>query len=191
MAQQRQTHWQVLDDAGRRKYLTDEERQRFLAVADALPASQRALCYTLAHTGCRISEVLNLRPFHVNVSRRTLTVRTLKRRRTVFRSVPVPGLLVEMLLALAGDEGAPLWTMHRTTAWHAVKRVMHAARVQGPMASCKGLRHGFGIHAVIRGVPPNLIQRWLGHSDSSTTAIYMDAVGVEERAFAQRMWEKV
>lgn len=47
---------------------------------------------------------------------------------------------------------------------------------------------GFGMHIASTNVPPNLIQRWMGHSSATTTAIYLDAVGLEEREFAQRMW---
>jgi integrase len=45
------------------------------------------------------------------------------------------------------------------------------------------LRHGFGVAAVQADV-----QRWLGHANLATTAIYVDAVGIEERALAARMW---
>jgi len=38
-------------------------------------------------------------------------------------------------------------------------------------------------------VPLNMTQKWLGHARLSTTAIYADAVGAEERQLAQRMWE--
>jgi integrase len=34
----------------------------------------------------------------------------------------------------------------------------------------------------------NLVQRWLGHAQIGTTAIYAEAVGDEERAIASRMW---
>ena len=73
-------------------------------------------------------------------------------------------------------------------AWRLVKRMMDIADISGPMACCRGLRHGFGIHAAVCKVPPNLIQRWMGHSSATTTAIYLDAVGQEERQFAERMW---
>jgi len=33
-----------------------------------------------------------------------------------------------------------------------------------------------------------LIRRWLGHASPTTTAIYLDAGGIEERRFAARMW---
>jgi integrase/recombinase XerD len=54
----------------------------------------------------------------------------------------------------------------------------------------KGLRHSFGIHAIRSGVPLNLVQRWLGHASMTTTAIYRDALGEEEREIAARMWAR-
>jgi site-specific recombinase XerD len=50
------------------------------------------------------------------------------------------------------------------------------------------LRHGFGVKAVSSGIALNMIQKWLGHAQLSTTALYADAVGQEEQATAARMW---
>jgi integrase/recombinase XerD len=58
----------------------------------------------------------------------------------------------------------------------------------GPHASPKGLRHGFGVAAVSAGIPLKLVQKWLGHAQLTTTAIYADAVGAEEQDIARRMW---
>ena len=74
------------------------------------------------------------------------------------------------------------------TGWRRVCEVMARAGVRGPQASPKGLRHGFGVAAVTAGVPLNLVQKWLGHAQLSTTAIYAEAVGEEEHAIAARMW---
>jgi integrase len=66
---------------------------------------------------------------------------------------------------------------------------MQAAEIEGLHATPKGLRHGFGIQAVVSNVPLNLIQRWLGHARLTTTAIYADATGPEEKQLAERMWD--
>jgi hypothetical protein len=63
------------------------------------------------------------------------------------------------------------------TGWRVVHAVMEG-RQDGPHASPKGVRHGFGVAAAI---PLNLVQKWLGHAQLSTTAIYADTVG-ESRA---------
>ena len=75
------------------------------------------------------------------------------------------------------------------TGWRAVHAVMRQAGLDGVPASPKGLRHGFGVAAVSAGIPLNLVQKWLGHAQLSTTAVYADAVGAEEKDIARRMWE--
>lgn len=116
-----------------------------------------------------------------------------KRAKFAVREIPVP---VEVIRAvdevhrLSGmDPGQRLWPMGRTTAWRCIKSVMSAAGIaQHKAAIAKGLRHGFGVRAVQRGVPLHLIQRWMGPVDIATTAIYTDVQGPEERERAQRMW---
>ena len=180
--------WQVRDEAGRRKYLSADELGRFLDAANRLAPDLRALCHVLAYTGCRVSEALALTVHQLDTDRLTLTLKTLKRRRIVFRTVPVPPAMATLLLALPLDASGRFWSLHRATAWRRVKATMCRAGIAGPMACPKGLRHGFGMRAAGLGVPTNLIQRWMGHASVTTTAIYLDAVGIEERQFASRMW---
>jgi integrase/recombinase XerD len=44
------------------------------------------------------------------------------------------------------------------------------------------------VQVVSAGIPLNLVQRWLGHAELSTTAIYANAVGEEEQKIASWMW---
>jgi hypothetical protein len=50
------------------------------------------------------------------------------------------------------------------------------------------MARGFGDAAVSTGIPLNLVQKWLGHARLTTTAIYADARGAEEKDIAERMW---
>lgn len=182
--------------AGRRKYLNADERSRFLAASFACPrADQRTLCLTLAYTGCRISEALAVTSSCIEREGGFIAFRTLKKRRgaVVIREVPVPTVLLDAIAAAHGIESmnpdARLWKLSRSRAWQLVKEVMKAARIApGIHATPKGLRHGFGLHALRSGVPINLVKRWLGHARLETTEIYLQAVGVEEREIAARMW---
>jgi site-specific recombinase XerD len=61
---------------------------------------------------------------------------------------------------------------------------MDEAGLDGPQASPKGLRHGFGVQAVSAGIPLSLVHKWLGHAQLTTTAIYANAVGEEEQSIA-------
>jgi site-specific recombinase XerD len=86
--------------------------------------------------------------------------------------------------------GVPLWQFHRVTGWRLVKSVMSNARITGVRASPRGLRHSFGVNAIAKGIPLNIVQKLLGHASIKTTAIYTDAVGPEERAMVSRIWSK-
>jgi site-specific recombinase XerD len=58
----------------------------------------------------------------------------------------------------------------------------------GPHACPKSLRHGFGVQAVSRGIALNMVQKWLGHAQLTTTAIYANTLGEEEQSIAAKMW---
>jgi len=182
--------------SGRRKYLNTDERCRFLAASMQCPrADQRTLCLTLAYTGCRISEALALTASCIEREGGFIAFRTLKKRRgvVVIREVPAPIELLDAIAVAHGienlDPEARLWKLSRSRAWQLVKEVMKVAHIApGIHATPKGLRHGFGLHALRSGVPINLVKRWLGHARLETTEIYLQAVGVEEREIAGRMW---
>ena len=61
------------------------------------------------------------------------------------------------------------------------------AGIAGPHATPKSLVRAFGIKGVSSRVPLNMVQKWLGHADLATTAIYADGVGAEAKEIAQRM----
>lgn len=184
--------WSLYASDGRRKYLNRTELDRFLKAAALENPAVYILCLTLAYTGCRISEALSLTISDIQQDADTVSIRTLKQRgRLVVREIPIPRSVTRRLMA--GREGdapdAPLWAHGRTVAWQHVKRVMGRAGIVGPHASPHGLRHCFGVSAVQSGVPLSLLQKWLGHANIATTAIYADVTGPEERQLARRMWD--
>jgi integrase/recombinase XerD len=186
---------------GTRKYLTAEERRAFLEAASRADREVRTFCSLLAYTGCRISEGLALSVDKVDLTNHRIVFETLKKRkRGVYRAVPIPPAFLDALDMVhglreakkrqGGGKGTLLWTWSRTTAWRRVKEVMNDTGLQdGVHSTAKGLRHGFGVAAVTNGIALNMAQRWLGHAHITTTAIYADAVGKEEQAIAAKMWE--
>ncbi len=62
------------------------------------------------------------------------------------------------------------------------------ANIEGVHACPKGLRHSFAIHCLEKGIPLNLVSKWMGHSSLEVTAIYANALGKEERKVASRIW---
>ena len=184
--------WALFDDAGGRKYLCGSELPRFLDAARRADSLTYLFCCVLAFTGCRLSEALALTPDRLDAETGRVVFRTLKRRRQIYRAVPVPPELMGALRRAGRDrlKGAPLWPWCRQTAWRRVKAVMGVAGIIGPQATPKGLRHGFGVANAEENVPMATTQKWLGHAELETTAIYQQAVGREENAFAKRLWRR-
>jgi integrase len=183
---------------GDRKYLNQPERLRVLEVMEKLERERALFSLLLAWTGGRVSEILSIRALSFDLHRNIVAIPTLKRRRPVVREVPIsPGLMAALdrhfhLAELQADPEAAsrrLWPFCRVTAWRFVKHAMLEAGVVGRRACPRGLRHGFGVGALQAMVPLNLVQRWMGHARISTTAIYADASGEEEAAFAARFWD--
>jgi integrase/recombinase XerD len=190
---------QLFDAQGQRKYLTEGELRAFLRAAGCAPPLVRTFCLTLAFSGCRISEALRLTAARVDAAAGIVIFESLKkRRRGVFRAVPVPSDFLSSLeevhdlkalrLKEDQDRNGRLWDWSRTTGWRRVREVMEAAEISGIQAMPKAVRHGFGIKAVTSEVPLNMTQKWLGHARLATTSIYTDATGPEERELARRMW---
>lgn len=192
----------LYDAQGNRLYLNADERAAFIEAARSADRALKCFCHTLHYSGCRLSEALELACKHVNLSEQCLHVRCLKKRggKVVFRDVPVPPALVESLDNVFGiretqkrgqkkELEARLWSWSRVHAWRLVKDIMNKADIpDGSNKSPKGLRHGFGVNAIRNGIPLNMLQKWMGHSDMKTTAIYANALGDEEREIAAKMW---
>lgn len=193
---------ELYDTQGRRLYLSAAERAAFLTAAKDAPRAVRTFCLVLHDTGCRISEALALTPRRVDLSGRSLVFETLKkRRRGVYRAVPVPEGMLDTLNMVhglteagkrrtGGKEEKPLWDWSRMTAYRRVKEVLDAAGIaEGPHKCPKGLRHGYGVHAISKGVPLNTLSELMGHASLEVTAIYARAMGEQKRAIVAKMWE--
>ena len=193
---------QLYDSQFRRLYINAHERRCFLKAAQKQTPLIRAFCLVLAYSGCRISEALALTAKSLQVDAGVIAFRTLKRRdKHVVREVPVPkNVLREVSNTLvpiqeSDQTDQPIWqidgvSVPRQAAYRWIKAVMRDAGIKGKMASPKGLRHGFGIHAMLSGVQLNMLQKWMGHASIETTAIYANAIGKDERDIARRMWDE-
>jgi len=185
------------DHRGQRKYVTVQERDRLLEVVQGLDRAHRTFLLTLIYSGCRLSEALGLRTDQVDLDRQRVVIESLKKRkRGIHREVPMPQHVMDALDLVHGVREAArrsqhhrLWELSRTTAWRIVGRAMADAGIKGTHATPKGLRHGFGVQAVSAGIALNMVQRWLGHAQMATTAIYADVMGEEELAIAGQMWQ--
>ncbi len=190
---------QLYDIKGNRLYLTQKERVDFINLARTKRPEVMTLAETLAYTGCRISEALELIPKRIELDENRLILRTLKKRRDDnYRSVPVPPEYMKTLNIVhriqESQKGKrtvmqPLWSWSRQTSQIIKPLMIEAGITPGPHRTSKGLRHAFGVNAVMKNIPLNKLQQWMGHSDLKTTAIYANAVGQEEAELAAGMWK--
>ena len=182
----------LFDGLGHRKYLVASERLAFVTSSlceDDLVAS---FCLTLAVTGARISEVLAVTPDRVDAANASIVFETLKQReRGVFRALPVPIWLLQVIGRIPTETGSRIWPWGRTTGWKIVKSVMRKAGVTGHLCLSKALRHTLGVEAGQNGILLNIVKRWLGHARIETTAIYASAIGDEERNLVRRTWSSL
>ena len=179
---------------GTRKYLTQSERNDFIQAANAAEDEIKLLCLILAYTGCRLSEAVALTPKFVDLGNCALTFETLKQRtKGVFRQVPISPellyLITEQVHSKPFNTGS-LFPIHRQTAYRWVGQIMKDAGIKGSHANSRGLRHGFAVASIEVGIPVTLVQKWLGHANLSTTAIYTNVLGEQERNFAKLLWAK-
>ncbi len=184
--------WTIYNHEGQRKYLTPSEVDSFVKAAQGSAMAVRSFCWMLAVTGCRISEALSLTRMNIDFEAGHVIIQSLKKRgKRIFRAIPLPPEFLKLLrnwFRTAPPGCERLWPWSRMTGYRRICEMMAAARIRGSHATPKGLRHGFAVKAIQSSVPLTLVQKWLGHADIKTTAIYTSAIGPEEREIAARMW---
>lgn len=182
------------NDRGQRKYLNQEERLRFFEVTQGYDLPKRLFCQLLFYTGARIAEIHNLRTDSIDQANKTVVLETLKKRkRGIYREIPLPVAILKQLesyihtLVSKKQSVIPLWNFSLRTGSRLIKSTMKRAGITGVRSCARGLRHGFAVYAVSK-VPLTMVKKWLGHASLTTTAIYLDVIGAEERAMAKRIW---
>ena len=158
------------EPSGRERWLSPGELRR---LHSACPPEWWPLFATLVYTGLRIGEAQGLRGEDLRFGNRVIVVRktderTLKTAASD-RDVPMPKELATVLAAHC-EEGmvgpadpvfAPPFS-HYQTAYRRFKRTCEDAGIHD--ASPHVMRHTFGVHAAISGVPVPRIQKLLGHA---------------------------
>src|ERR1700738_2898629 len=92
------TNQELCDKQGRRKYFTSDERESFLEASSKATREVRTFCNVLLYTGCRISEALALTTKDIDLSAKVIVFESLKKRRAgVYRQVPIPAELLDLL----------------------------------------------------------------------------------------------
>lgn len=158
----------------------DEVRRLLGAVTNI---KHRAVLSLIYATGARLSEATHLQVGDIDGARMTVHIRCGKGGKP--RVVPMSAALRELLRAYWLVERpcgylfpgvTPDRPLHDNSVQKVCARARLRARIDKP-ASVHTLRHSYATHLLELGVDLRTIQKLLGHSSLSTTAIYVHVTG--------------
>lgn len=168
------------------KTLSEADVEALLAAPDtaaALGMRDRAMLEVLYASGLRVSELVSLKLFEVNLDQNVVRVMG---KGSKERLVPLGEEAAEWIggyVKKARNEILKKKTsdhlfvtgrgkgMTREAFWHVIKRY-GARAIPGKHLSPHVLRHAFATHLINHGADLRVVQLLLGHADISTTQIY-------------------
>lgn len=174
----------ALGDGELPAYFTKEEVERILRQVEG---RDRLFLSLLWQTGARVSEALALTVQDVDFYGKVLRVKTLKKQRPEWRTIPFNGHLAGPLGGYIAQEGLRgtdrLFPITRQRAFQVVGEACHKAGLDRDRSHPHTFRHSFAVHCVLSGVPLPVLKKWLGHSSISRTMIYCQVLARDTRAF--------
>jgi integrase/recombinase XerD len=168
------------------KTLTEDDVERLLdapELNDPIHFRDRAMLEVLYATGLRVTELVSLQLFEVNLNQGVIRVMGKGGKE---RLVPlgeeaiswVQRYIAQVRPLLLGENVSDVLfpsrrgqQMTRQTFWHRIKHYALVAGIDKPL-SPHVIRHAFATHLLNHGADLRVVQMLLGHSDLSTTQIY-------------------
>jgi integrase/recombinase XerD len=160
--------------------LSEADVEALLAAPNAatpLGLRDRAMLETLYATGLRVSELVALKTFEVNLDANVVRVLGKgSKERLVPLGEEAADWISRYLRTRNGKSDALFVTvrgrgMTRQAFWHLIRRY-GARAIPGKKLSPHVLRHAFATHLINHGADLRVVQLLLGHADISTTQIY-------------------
>ena len=163
------------------KTLSEGDVDALLAAPDTrtdLGLRDRAMLEVLYATGLRVSELVSLRIFEVDLNGNV--VRTMgkgQKQRLVPLGEEAAAWIAKYLRERKKTKSDTLFItargsgMTRQAFWHLIRRY-GARAIPGKKLSPHVLRHAFATHLINHGADLRVVQLLLGHADISTTQIY-------------------
>ena len=165
-----------LDKKGARHALSVEELERLRNACRSY--KEKALIEFFVSSGCRLSEVANIKMEDINFRERSVKVKGKGRKeRTVYFSIKASIMIEEYVkrrkggAALFASSKAPYTPMGNRAIQQAIGKIGLCSKLLTKIYPHL-LRHTFATHSLNSGLDITIIQRLLGHEDIGTTQIY-------------------
>ncbi len=163
------------------RYLSEAEIKRLFSVIK--DEKFRLFVAFALYSGCRRGEILELTWDCVDWKNEVIRMKNLKTKKPKF--VPLTPALKTVLTKMQQYTQVgyvfPRW--HPSTVSHKFKKY---ARMAGLDCRFHDLRHTYATYLVIKGVPINVVKELVGHTNLSTTMIYLHAAeDIKKKAASQ------
>jgi integrase/recombinase XerD len=162
------------------KSLSEADVEALLAAPDTatpLGLRDRAMLETLYATGLRVSELVALKTFEVNLDANVLRAMGKGSKERLVPLGEEAAHWISTYLKQRKSSAQALFItsrgagMTRQAFWHLIRRY-GARAIPGKKLSPHVLRHAFATHLINHGADLRVVQLLLGHADISTTQIY-------------------
>lgn len=218
------------------KYIRREEARRVISI---LKGKDRLLVEILWNTGARIGEVLELSPKAVDFDNKTITIRSMKKKKTLpregkdlrneimgietalkrefspmlterlkqareklaeieyiqpasrYRVIPILPELANHIASYCENEGIKkndkIFPFSRVRAYLVIKEAAERAGIEKDRRYPSVFRHGFAVNATLAGMPPFVLNNWLGHTNIVSTLVYTAVLPHDAREYLGKM----
>lgn len=109
----------------------------------------------------------------------------------VYRTVPIRAELAGKIAGYCMNErirpNEKLFPITRVRVYQFIQRAGEKAGIEKDRCHPHVFRHGFAVNAVLSGVPPLVLRRWLGHASIDTTLIYTEVLARDTKRYLEKM----
>lgn len=166
-------------------FLTEEEVQNLINSFDEKSELRKKLAISLLYyAGLRISELCNLRTTDISFIPPFIRVEMGKGKKD--RLVPLPDKVIPILQRYMDIENPKIYLfengkkhVHPSTVFRWLKDGVKRANIKKDVHP-HTLRHSYATHLIRKGVNVKVVQELLGHTNLSTTSIYLHVADQEK-----------
>lgn len=158
------------------KYLNRDEVHEIL---DGIKgAKEKLLILFMWYTGCRVTEVINVRKRDIDFTNKEIQIRWLKNRKYLYRTMPIHKDIKQLLELTTVAKGLDdlIFPYSRQRVWQIIKKSVGSYH---SWVHPHTFRHSFAVNYLRQADSANdlvILRKLMGHSSILTTMKYLDIV---------------